>query len=210
MTIELNINILKACALAASTEQTRYYINSVYVETGDTENLYVATDGHILICVRDTIKGNQTPHSQPLIIDSKSIAAIKHKRSDCERDDYEIVGNADNPKLVGSQHMLNTLDATFPDWRRVVPSQPATGEPGHFNYDLLATIKKASKLLGGQGAHVIHNGENATLVDIGLDNAFAIVMPMRVKFSTLNVDGAVEAIIAPVETEQQEQEQEAA
>lgn len=202
MTIELNLNILKAVNLAASKEETRYYLNGVYVETGETENLYVATDGHILICVRDTIKGNQTPLAHPVIIDRQSIDAIKVKRNDPERDDFEAIG--DVPKLVGSLHMLPTINGTFPDWRRILPSQPASNEPGHFNYDLLALIKKASKQLGGQGAHVLHNGENATLVDLGIDNAFAIVMPMRVKFSTLNVDGVVEAIAAPMETDQAE------
>ena len=53
MQASINIATLKAVNLAASTEQTRYYLCGVYVEVTPTTVTYTATNGHILLSRRE-------------------------------------------------------------------------------------------------------------------------------------------------------------
>lgn len=50
----IDIRALKAVAVAASTEQTRYYLNGVCLQVAKGEATMVATNGHFMMGARLT------------------------------------------------------------------------------------------------------------------------------------------------------------
>jgi hypothetical protein len=72
---------------------------------------------------------------------------------------------------------------SFPDWRRILP-QRASGEVSQFNAHYLADFAKAADFLTDRKAgisrvFVRYNGDASSLIDLGLDDAIAVLMPMR-------------------------------
>lgn len=52
--LRFSVELYKAAMLAASTEETRYYLNGVFVEPCVYGGVTLtATDGHVLVCIRD-------------------------------------------------------------------------------------------------------------------------------------------------------------
>ena len=49
----ISLKALYAAACAASTEETRFYLNGVCVEVSARQVVYVATDGHVLFAYRE-------------------------------------------------------------------------------------------------------------------------------------------------------------
>jgi len=168
--ILLPMNSLKAMSLLASKQDIRYYLNGVLVESNKSYTRMVATDGTLL----GIYQISETAHDdQPFsIIVPNEIIAKLDKRDNflsCENGKWSIDGMAFTP-----------VEGTFPDYMRVMPSKPATGEPAQFNHELITRFAKCSRLLVGSKYPVIaHNGGSSALVDIGLDRFVGVVMPMR-------------------------------
>jgi DNA polymerase-3 subunit beta len=164
------MNSLKAMSLLASKQDIRYYLNGVLVESNKSYTRMVATDGTLL----GIYQISETAHDdQPFsIIVPNEIIAKLDKRDNflsCENGKWSIDGMAFTP-----------VEGTFPDYMRVMPSKPATGEPAQFNHELITRFAKCSRLLVGSKYPVIaHNGGSSALVDIGLDRFVGVVMPMR-------------------------------
>jgi DNA polymerase III subunit beta len=56
MQAKINLSMLKAANLAASSEETRYYLNGVFVEISRRRVTYTATNGHVLFTVKDDLQ----------------------------------------------------------------------------------------------------------------------------------------------------------
>jgi DNA polymerase III subunit beta len=168
--IQLPVNALKAMSVLASKQDIRYYLNGVLVQSNDAYTRMVATDGHLL----GIYQISETAHdgeSFSIIVPNEIIAKLD-KRDNflaCENGKWTIDGMAFSP-----------VDGTFPDYMRVLPTKPATGEAAQFNPELITRFVKCSKLLNGTKHPIIaHNGGSSALVDLGLDRFIGVVMPMR-------------------------------
>lgn len=168
--ILLPMNSLKAMSVLASKQDIRYYLNGVLIESNKSYTRMIATDGTLL----GIYQISETAHNDEefsIIVPNEIIAKLDKRDNflSCENGKWSIDGMAFTP-----------VDGKFPDYMRVMPSKPATGESAQFNPELITRFVKCSKLLNGSKTPVIaHNGGSSALVDLGLDRFVGVVMPMR-------------------------------
>lgn len=110
---------------AISTEETRYYLNGIYLHAADNDGVdvlrAVATDGHRL--ARFEMPLPQGAAGIPgVIIPRKAVNEIR-KLID-EAGDSITISLSENKLRFGFDHILMTtklIDGTFPDYERVIP-----------------------------------------------------------------------------------------
>lgn len=111
---------------AISTEETRYYLNGVYLHLADGEDgpvlRSVATDGHRLARV-DTAKPEGATDMPGVIVPRKAVAELRKLLDD---DDQDIALSISDTKIrFATPDVTMTskvIDGTFPDYTRVIPS----------------------------------------------------------------------------------------
>ena len=110
---------------AISTEETRYYLNGVYLHTAETDKgrklRTVATDGHRLaLCETDAPKGAEDLDG--VIVPRKAVAEVR-RLIDASDDDVTI--SVSDTKIMFSsgraQLTSKLIDGSFPDYARVIP-----------------------------------------------------------------------------------------
>jgi DNA polymerase-3 subunit beta len=112
---------------AISTEETRYYLNGVYMHVADGENgrvlRCVATDGHRLARV-DAPLPEGAENMPGVIVPRKTVGELRKLLDD---DDMEIAVSVSETKVrFATPDMTLTskvIDGTFPDYSRVIPTQ---------------------------------------------------------------------------------------
>jgi len=167
--INIPTAMLKAALICASTDKSRFYINGVYV---DPKGFLISTDGHRFFCGQINLV--DVPAFEGWIIPSDAIKrALAGYKSVTIEISRERCGDV----------ACTPIDAVFPDWRRVIPKDTLSREPAQYNPDYLADMGKIGKALGVKSslsAHVHHDGNNPAGVTFpGVENAFAVLMPMR-------------------------------
>ena len=121
--------LLTAVAHCISTEETRYYLNGIYLHTCEGKLRGVATDGHRM-AVYDT--DTAWPSRFKAILHHKSVAILARKmaRSNevvtvsatVEKDDIRRL----RIEADGWTMMTKIIDGTFPDYTRVIPPKDDT------------------------------------------------------------------------------------
>lgn len=129
-TFRLESGILKSLIdrtqFAISTEETRYYLNGIYLHAAEKDNdlvlRAVATDGHRL--ARCETKAPDGAESMPGIIIPRKTVGELQKLVDVP--DLIITVELSDSKIrftIGSVVLTSKLiDGTFPDYQRVIPS----------------------------------------------------------------------------------------
>lgn len=183
----INLRTLKAVAVAAGTEETRYYLNGVNLEYSPDALLMVATDGHRAIVLRqDWTETVPNAPFKSIIVPLAFINKIKlHKAIDVAELTLGDNG-AISIKYCGDIFGTNAIDGIFPDWRRVVPTAKEPGAVGHYNCAYVSDFHKAGKLLdkGARTPVILHDGDNPALVTFywgegeGFET-FGVLMPIR-------------------------------
>lgn len=179
----MQLDILKSHTQAsiqfAADNDIRYYLNSVYIETGPRGALLIATNGHILSVAR--IHAEPLPESN-IIIPRSMVEKIKapKKGNPCVTLTYDDTGEKREITLKDgdSQVSMIEVDGKYPDWRRVIPDS-LTGETACYDFKYLACCQKAAEILGNRYCAILHNGNSPGVVDFSNDGFMAIVMPMR-------------------------------
>lgn len=123
--------MLALTAFAISTEETRYYLNGIYMHGHDAgldgERLrMVATDGHRLSLAGLPIMGEASlPHFHGVIIPRKTVR-LAQKVLKAAGDDAEVEVGVTQSAIhfeTGAVRILSkVIDGTFPDYQRVIPS----------------------------------------------------------------------------------------
>jgi DNA polymerase III subunit beta len=118
--------LIEKTKFAISTEETRYYLNGIYVHTvesdGATVLRAVATDGHRL--ARSEVAAPQGSSGMPgIIVPRKTVEEVFKLVTDS---DAEISVELSASKIrfhIGSVVLTSKLiDGTFPDYNRVIPT----------------------------------------------------------------------------------------
>lgn len=106
---------------AISTEETRYYLNGIYLHTPDGKLRAVATDGHRLaLAEMEAPKG--TRDLPGIIIPRKTVAEIRRLSDDSSNNIQIAVSDAKIRFKVGTAVLTSKLiDGTFPEYDRVIP-----------------------------------------------------------------------------------------
>ena len=116
-------DLIDRTKFAISTEETRYYLNGIYLHVQDGKLRAVATDGHRLAYYEiDTPAGAE---SMPgVIVPRKAIAEIRRLLESYPADEDIQISISDSKIRVKIGHMQmvsKLIDGTFPDYERVIP-----------------------------------------------------------------------------------------
>jgi DNA polymerase-3 subunit beta len=130
--------LIEKTQFAISTEETRYYLNGIYLHTievdGDLKLRAVATDGHRL--ARVELPAPEGSAGMPgLIVPRKAVAEIQKLIDDAGGDvklelstaKIRLTFNAaeadgETPATAGVVLTSKLIDGTFPDYQRVIPT----------------------------------------------------------------------------------------
>ncbi|RWO91655.1 DNA polymerase III subunit beta [Mesorhizobium sp.] len=118
--------LIEKTQFAISTEETRYYLNGIYLHTHDADGKLklrsVATDGHRL--ARAEIEAPAGSEGMPgIIIPRKTVSELQKLVDD---PDIAVTTELSDTKIrftIGSVVLTSKLiDGTFPDYQRVIPT----------------------------------------------------------------------------------------
>ncbi|MBD9390168.1 DNA polymerase III subunit beta [Agrobacterium sp. AGB01] len=117
---KLLLAAIGAVGFAISTEETRYYLNGIFMHPGADGMLFVATDGHRL--AKRFIAVENAPADAPgVIIPRKTVLAL----SKILPKDGEVTIEWNDTKicfiLPGTRLISKLIDGQFPDYVRVIP-----------------------------------------------------------------------------------------
>jgi len=194
---------LRAVYHSVSTEETRYYLNGVYIESDETRRIrMVSTDGHTLLKCElpdDAFMGEQVAtqadsHYAGFILQTDvTEKAFKAKSrgelwiyGDSQSGILQFVdmmpGETELPRLGVCE--FTRVDGTFPDWRRVMPAPVSEYGAVSVNPDYIARLTKGAKILSHVKTPAIRiqsggNGEPMSVEWQGVEQMQGVIMPMR-------------------------------
>ena len=115
--IELR-NAFDKTAWAASTEETRYYLNGVAMQHRKGNANFVATDGHRLAWYVDDV---EVPEFADVIIPSP---AVRQFRALLDDGDATLDLSQTKVRLTFGDVVIvsKVIDGTYPDWTRIIPT----------------------------------------------------------------------------------------
>jgi len=206
--IILHLPSLVACLPFASTDNTRAYLKAVYVHWKDGQTQYVATDGHRLCLAKPSINhvtsaegvfGKTKEEHKSFIISSEDIKEIVRF---WDKKTVLAVGKMASAEVNGNRLIIssfdgrlsikvNPIDATYPDYTRVIPPQGkheiAGPVPFGLNMSYLADLRKVGAIFShprSMAATVHFYGAEApvkfTMKNPDGDEATCVIMPMRI------------------------------
>lgn len=107
---------------AISTEETRYYLNGIFMHVADGKLYAVATDGHRL--ARVTLEAPAGAEDMPDVIVPRKCVGELRKLLDEADGEVEVSLSATKIRFrVGTAVLTSKLiDGTFPDYSRVIPT----------------------------------------------------------------------------------------
>lgn len=198
-TITINARALKAAAMCASAEESRFYLRGVFIETSAGGVTLTATDGHRLVAMTHALAVD-APHdatAPAVIVPLHMIDKLKIGKRAPDYATLTIDATVNPAKLTLSFDGLSitgeAVDGTFPAARRVAVgafNSPDAGKLAHFNPAYVATFGKMCELMTGskpKAIYIGHNGDNPAIVDFLGDHdaagveAFGVLMPCRLK-----------------------------
>lgn len=120
-------DVIDRTQFAASTEETRYYLNGLYIHAkteGETKVLrVVATDGHRLACIEAPLPEGAEKMSG-VIIPRKTVAEIRKLLDDSDVQSVELSLSENKIRFCLKDITLTSklIDGTYPDYERVIPT----------------------------------------------------------------------------------------
>ena len=205
LTTSLNLNTLAAVSLAASAEQTCFYLCGVMVECRPRAVTYVATNGQIALIAHHTLGKDEAANTLigDFILPTDICRAFKLHKTPRPSEILATL-SAETPASASmtltrdndGRH-FQLIDGTFPDWRRVVPAcgtsfkplsaetfaQEQHGAAPQFNPECQAIIGKFSVKMGGDQFPHIHYGDAGSPAPVvfssGAGECFGVIMPVR-------------------------------
>jgi len=119
-------SLIDRAKFAISTEETRYYLNGIYLHKADRDGVEVlravATDGHRLASVEAPLPTG-AENLPGVIVPRKTVAELRNL-IDESGDEVEISLSETKIRFAFDDAVLTSklIDGTFPDYERVIPS----------------------------------------------------------------------------------------
>ena len=113
--------LIDKAKFAISTEETRYYLNGIFLHSVENELRSVATDGHRLACIKSDLPAG-AEDIPSIIIPRKTVGEVRKLIEDSSGtldikvSDTKIQFNFNDIQLTSK-----LIDGTFPDYERVIP-----------------------------------------------------------------------------------------
>lgn len=143
--ITLPLRMLAAVAPAMGDKDVRYYLNGVNFEHVQDGVIAVATDGHALVAVRETLSGIE-PFASFIMPRETVLELLKLSR---KAEEFTVSGGA--VACGGATFAFAPINGKFPDWRAVLPATTQPLESASFNPDVLEIPLKAAQALKRRG-----------------------------------------------------------
>lgn len=141
-----------------STEETRYYLNGVFIEIGIETVRAVATNGHALGVIRDAATRKDDGDGGGFIVPRYAVEWISAHARDVES--LSAIFTTTKASFAADRFTLVTklIDGRYPDWQRVVP---AAETPTLLTVDADGFARKLARLraLGGRHAGLSYDGK---------------------------------------------------
>lgn len=120
-------DVIDRTKFAVSTEETRYYLNGIYVHAkneGEAKVLrVVATDGHRLACVESPLpQGAESMNG--VIIPRKTVGEVRKLLDDTKAENIAVSLSENKIRFTMEDVTLTSklIDGTYPDYERVIPT----------------------------------------------------------------------------------------
>ncbi|MBL6957578.1 MAG: DNA polymerase III subunit beta [Rhodospirillales bacterium] len=119
-------NLIDRTRFAISTEETRYYLNGIYLHAADRDGVAVlravATDGHRLANLEVPLP--EGAQGMPGVIVPRKAVAELHRLIEDYSDDVSIELSETKIRFSFDSIVMTSklIDGTFPDYERVIPS----------------------------------------------------------------------------------------
>ena len=120
-------DVIDRTQFAVSTEETRYYLNGLYVhakkEGASSVLRVVATDGHRLACVESPLPQG-AEDMKGVIIPRKTVTEIRKLLDDSSVENINIEISENKVRFTMEDVTLTSklIDGTYPDYERVIPT----------------------------------------------------------------------------------------
>ena len=156
------INMIEQTVFAVSDDETRYYMNGVYLEHEDNTLSMVATDGRRLSFIK-TVFDQEHINFDPVIVPTKILHLVK-KLSSGEGmialavTDNNIFVKFDNQKLSS-----NLIKGQFPNYKRVIPESQEY-EVNINRLQLMEALKRVSLLVEQKSRRIFLNFIPGTVI----------------------------------------------
>lgn len=124
ITSENLLKIIDKAKFAISNDETRYYLNGIYLHTSDDESGLLkgaTTDGHRLALVKTPVS-EDVKIEKGVIIPKKTVNEIK-RILDANKEEVTLSISKNKIKLATGDTVLisKLIDGEFPDYKRVIP-----------------------------------------------------------------------------------------
>lgn len=206
--MKIHYNYLRAVLAAASKDVTRMYLTGVFVKFEPKKTTYVATDGHRLLMVEEVVENADVEHEVSFIIPPSVVKQVSHLlpaprdrkkfpdelgyKVEVVYKEGKLTLNAATNDVDFSTMSAKTIDATYPDFMRVVPDtmklqDVKDGDELAFNWQFL---------LDAQNAYAVASDRRLAFLKLRVENMMspakavgnidgghtftAVVMPMRI------------------------------
>ena len=120
-------DVIDRTKFAVSTEETRYYLNGVYMHAKNEGNAkvlrVVATDGHRLACVESPLpQGAESMNG--VIIPRKTVGEVRKLLDDTKAENIAVSLSENKIRFTMEDVTLTSklIDGTYPDYERVIPT----------------------------------------------------------------------------------------
>ena len=115
-------DLIDATRFAISTEETRYYLNGIYIHKAESGELCaVATDGHRLAMTRQVLPSGAA-QMPSIILPRKAVSELRKLLDDFDGDVLIGLSETRAEFRFGVVRLTSKLiDGTFPDYTRVIP-----------------------------------------------------------------------------------------
>jgi DNA polymerase III subunit beta len=115
--------LIEKTQFAISTEETRYYLNGIYLHVIDGKLRAVATDGHRL-ALAETAAPSGAIGMPGVIVPRKTVTELQKLVSEAEQSVGIELSGVKMRMSVGAVVLTSKLiDGTFPDYQRVIPQR---------------------------------------------------------------------------------------
>ena len=179
VTVTLDVWKLKAVAMAASRDETRFYLQGVYI---DPRGVMVATNGHMAIACKVDVTADKG-----FIIPLGLIDRIKPRKG-VKFAVVELDGNVIKLNCNTETYYDQEIDGSFPDYVKALPRN-FSGEQAYFIPSYLLVMQKAIAMSHGKAwsakkisealPHITPNGSGPALVKGFTADMFGVLMPYK-------------------------------
>lgn len=199
--------LIEKTEFAISTEETRYYLNGIYLHVEADKLRGVATDGHRLALVDLDLPADAADMAG-VIIPRKTVGEIQRLLDDVETVAVELSDTKIRVTCGDAVLTSKLIDGTFPDYRRVIPQgNDKTLEIDraafHAAIDRVATVSsekgKATKLTlskdnldlsvtnpdSGSASEEVEAGYDAEPLEIGFNARYLLDIVAQIEGDTV-------------------------